>query len=133
MIVVAAKVDVANPQKLAKLTKFCEKRRYPFLAISAVTGEGIQKLKYDVGAVVKQMRSGNYAGPQPLKRTTSAVRAKKTKPASPKIASRPTRRANTRSSAKAKAAKAKTAAKRRPSSVKITARRKSAAPRRARG
>src|SRR4051794_15643276 len=50
MIVVAAKVDVANPQKLAKLNKFCEKRRYPFLAISAVTGEGIQKLKYDVGA-----------------------------------------------------------------------------------
>src|SRR5437763_6605296 len=67
MIIVAAKLDVANPQKLAKLKKFCEKRRYPFLAISAVTGEGIQKLKYDVGAIVKQMRSGTYTGPHPVK------------------------------------------------------------------
>jgi GTP-binding protein len=125
MIVVAAKVDVANPQKLAKLKKFCEKRRYPFLAISAVTGEGIQKLKYDVGAVVKQMRSGSYAGPQPLKSATSPARAKKAKPIA--------RRVSARSSSKPKAAKSKTAAKRRPASVKITARKKSAAPKRARG
>ena len=73
MMVVAAKVDVANPEKLAKLKKYCEKRRYPFSAISAVTGEGIQKLKWEIGAIVRQMRSGNYEGPRP--------RALKTMPA----------------------------------------------------
>ena len=65
MMVVAAKVDVANPEKLAKLRKYCEKRRYPFSAISAVTGEGINKLKWEIGAIVRQMRSGNYEGPRP--------------------------------------------------------------------
>src|SRR5256714_10252790 len=76
MIVVATKIDVANPQKFAKLKKFCEKRRYPFLAISAVTGEGIQKLKYDVGAIVRQMRSGTYAGPRPIRVAKTAALAK---------------------------------------------------------
>jgi GTP-binding protein len=65
MMVVAAKIDVANPEKLAKLRKYCEKRRYPFSAISAVTGEGIQKLKWEIGAIVRQMRAGNYEGPKP--------------------------------------------------------------------
>src|SRR5437764_6424627 len=71
MMVVAAKVDVANPDKLAKLRKYCDKRRYPFSAISAVTGEGIQKLKWEIGAIVRQMRSGSYEGPRPVHRTAA--------------------------------------------------------------
>jgi len=141
MMVIAAKVDVANPQKLAKLKKFCEKRRYPFLAISAVTGEGIQKLKYDVGAIVRQMRSGTYAGPQPVRLAKSAALAKQAKPKARRatLYSSARRSQKTRSSAKPKAArtrtktKANTAAKRRPSSVKVTVRKKSATPKRARG
>jgi GTP-binding protein len=65
MMVVGAKSDVANPEKLAKLKKYCEKRGYPFMQISAVTGDNINKLKYSVGAVVRQMRSGSYEGPKP--------------------------------------------------------------------
>jgi GTPase involved in cell partitioning and DNA repair len=70
MIVVAAKIDVANPKKLEKLKKFAERRGYPFLAISAVTGTGVQKLKYDVGAMVRQMREGKYEGPKARRTTT---------------------------------------------------------------
>ena len=62
LIVVATKSDVANPVKLAKLKKFCEKHAYPFYVISAVTGDGIQKLKYEMGAIVRQMRTGGYEG-----------------------------------------------------------------------
>src|SRR5579872_2840243 len=57
MIVVASKIDVANPDNLAKLKRFASRRKLPFMAISAVTGEGIEKLKYTVGERVKELRS----------------------------------------------------------------------------
>src|SRR4051794_30285375 len=57
IIVVASKTDVANPEKLAKLKRFYSRRKLPFMAISAVTGEGIEKLKYSVGERVKQIRA----------------------------------------------------------------------------
>jgi hypothetical protein len=71
-------MDVANPQKLAKLKKYCEKRRIPFLTISAVTGEGIPKLKYEIAAMVRQMRQGNYHGPKPVRPRVAPVKAKTT-------------------------------------------------------
>src|SRR3954462_859994 len=57
IIVVASKTDVANPEKLEKLKRFSSRRKLPFMAISAVTGEGIEKLKYSVGERVKQIRA----------------------------------------------------------------------------
>ena len=57
MIVVASKIDTANPDKLAKLKRFSSRRKLPFMAISAVTGEGIEKLKYAVGERVKEIRA----------------------------------------------------------------------------
>ena len=45
-ILVAAKADVANPDKLKKLTAMAKRRKLPFFLISAVTGEGIDKLKF---------------------------------------------------------------------------------------
>jgi GTP-binding protein len=57
MIVVASKIDVANPEKLSKLKRFSSRKKLPFMAISAVTGEGIEKLKYEVGARVKELRA----------------------------------------------------------------------------
>lgn len=56
-MVVASKIDVGNPEKLAKLKRFCSRRKLPFFAISAVTGQGIEKLKYEVGARVRGLRS----------------------------------------------------------------------------
>ena len=46
MIVVATKVDVANPDKLKKLAAYAKRRKLEFHAISAVTGEGINELKW---------------------------------------------------------------------------------------
>src|SRR5665213_56459 len=55
-LLVAAKVDVANPDKLKKLTAFAKRRKLPFYSISAVTGEGIEKLKYAIAEMVAQHR-----------------------------------------------------------------------------
>ncbi|HEX7729703.1 MAG TPA: GTPase ObgE [Terracidiphilus sp.] len=46
MIVVATKIDVANPEKLKKLQAHAKRRKLEFYAISAVTGEGIDELKW---------------------------------------------------------------------------------------
>ena len=53
MIVVATKIDVANPEKLKKLTTHAKRRKLEFHAISAVTGEGIEELKW---ALAKRLR-----------------------------------------------------------------------------
>jgi GTPase len=53
MIVVASKTDVANPDKLKKLTTHAKRRKLEFHAISAVTGQGIDELKW---AIAKRLR-----------------------------------------------------------------------------
>jgi GTP-binding protein len=55
-ILVAAKLDVANPAKLKKLTAFAKRRKLPFYAISSVTGEGIEPLKYAIAEMVAAHR-----------------------------------------------------------------------------
>jgi len=54
MIVVATKIDVANPDKLKKLAAHAKRRKLEFHAISAVTGEGIDELKW---ALAKHVRT----------------------------------------------------------------------------
>ena len=56
MIVAASKCDVANKSKLAKLKKYAKAHDLEFLAISAVTGEGIEKLKFAMADKVDQVR-----------------------------------------------------------------------------
>jgi GTP-binding protein len=51
-ILVAAKADVANPEKLKKLTAMAKRRKLPFYLISAVSGEGIDKLKFALADMV---------------------------------------------------------------------------------
>ena len=51
-ILVAAKADVANPDKLKKLTAFAKRSKLPLFIISPVTGEGIDKLKYAIAEAV---------------------------------------------------------------------------------
>ena len=53
MIVVATKIDVANPDKLKKLTAHAKRRKLEFHAVSAVTGQGIDELKW---AIAKRLR-----------------------------------------------------------------------------
>ena len=54
MIVVATKIDSANPEKLKKLSAHVKRRKLEFHAISAVTGAGIEELKW---ALAKHLRT----------------------------------------------------------------------------
>ncbi len=56
MIVIASKADVANPEKLKKLRAMAKRKKLDFYEISAVTGLGIDKLKYAIGARVRELR-----------------------------------------------------------------------------
>jgi GTP-binding protein len=56
MIVCATKIDAANPEKLKKLAAHVKRRKLEFHAISAVTGEGIDELKW---ALAKRLRPGD--------------------------------------------------------------------------
>ena len=56
MIVVASKIDVANPQKLEKLRKFAKRKRLPFYEVSAVTGKGVPELQWAMARFVQQVR-----------------------------------------------------------------------------
>jgi len=56
VIFVASKMDVANKDKLAKLKRYCKKKNYELFPISAVTGSGVEELKYAMAAGVKKAR-----------------------------------------------------------------------------
>ncbi|MGC2582933.1 MAG: GTPase ObgE [Acidobacteriaceae bacterium] len=63
MIVVASKADVANPAKLKKLETMAKRRKMAFYAISAVTGLGVEKLKYAIGERVRDLRNASPETP----------------------------------------------------------------------
>jgi selenocysteine-specific translation elongation factor len=48
MIVCATKIDSANPDKLKKLAAHIKRKKLEFHAISAVTGQGIEELKWSL-------------------------------------------------------------------------------------
>jgi GTP-binding protein len=56
MIMVASKIDVANKDKLAGLKKYCRRKKKKLHEISAMTGKGIEELKYAIAAEVKAQR-----------------------------------------------------------------------------
>jgi GTPase len=56
VIFAASKIDVVNKDKLAKLKRYCKKYNYEFFPISAVTGKGVEDLKYAMAAGVKKAR-----------------------------------------------------------------------------
>ena len=69
MMVVASKADVANPEKLKKLRAMARRRKLPFHEISAVTGLGIESLKYAIGERLRQLPAVPDI-PQPLAATS---------------------------------------------------------------
>jgi len=56
MLMVASKIDAANQDKLAKLKQYCKKKKLQLFPISAVTGEGIEKLKFAMAEKVEELR-----------------------------------------------------------------------------
>ena len=62
MIVVASKIDVANPEKLKKLKAMAKRKKLPFYEISAVTSAGIEALKYAIGERVRELREADTGG-----------------------------------------------------------------------
>src|SRR5262249_54308702 len=56
MILAASKCDVANKSKLAKLKRYAKAHNLDLFPISAVTGEGVDKLKYAIAGRVEEMR-----------------------------------------------------------------------------
>lgn len=55
-IVVASKIDAANKDKRAKLKRYCKRKKLDLYAISALTGEGIDELKWVIAKRVEAMR-----------------------------------------------------------------------------
>ncbi|MFZ0286890.1 MAG: GTPase ObgE [Terriglobales bacterium] len=55
-IMVASKIDVANKDKLAKLKAYCKKKKLELLPVSAVTGKGIEELKFAMADKVDEAR-----------------------------------------------------------------------------
>jgi GTP-binding protein len=64
-IVAASKIDAANPDKLARLKRFCKKRGLPLYPISAVTGKGVKELIYAMAEKVEDIRRSETAAPVP--------------------------------------------------------------------
>ena len=86
-ILVAAKADVADPAKLKKLAAMAKRRKLPFFALSAVTGEGVEALKYALAELVRTHRPIAVA-PEP------AGEARRGKPSYPPPPSSARRRAS---------------------------------------
>jgi GTP-binding protein len=64
MIVVATKIDAANPEKLKKLSAAIKRRKLEFHAISAVTGQGIDELKW---ALARRLRPVEVEAPATIR------------------------------------------------------------------
>jgi GTPase len=56
MLLVATKIDAANKDKLAKLKRYAKKKNLELFAISAVTGKGIEELKFAMAAKVDEVK-----------------------------------------------------------------------------
>jgi GTP-binding protein len=62
-LLVASKADAANPDKLKKLTAFAKRKKLPLYTISAVSGEGIEKLKFAMAEAVDLHRTIDLNAP----------------------------------------------------------------------
>src|SRR4030081_859842 len=72
VIMVASKIDVANKEKLAKLKQWSTRKKLKLYPISAVTGEGIEKLKYAMAEEVDRARK-MVAGSEEMRTSKSSA------------------------------------------------------------
>jgi GTP-binding protein len=63
MILVASKIDVANKDKLAKLERYAKKQGLELYPISAVTGKGIEELKFAMADKLDEIRESTAEQP----------------------------------------------------------------------
>jgi GTP-binding protein len=56
MLMVASKIDAANKDKVAALKKYCKQHKLKLYEISAVTGKGIEELKFAMAKEVEALR-----------------------------------------------------------------------------
>jgi len=56
MLMAASKIDVANKDKVAALKRYCKKQKLKLYEISAVTGKGIEELKFAIAKQVAALR-----------------------------------------------------------------------------
>ena len=56
MLLVASKMDIANPEKLAKLRRYAKKLKLELYPISAATGEGVEPLKLAMSRRLEELR-----------------------------------------------------------------------------
>jgi GTP-binding protein len=61
MLMVASKIDAVNKDRLAALKRYCKKRKLKLYEISAVTGKGIEELKFAMAAEVQKLREKDFA------------------------------------------------------------------------
>src|ERR1700728_3636516 len=61
MIMVASKMDAANKDRVATLKRYCKKHKLSLYEISAVTGKGIEELKYAMAEGVQELREKEMA------------------------------------------------------------------------
>ncbi len=59
MVMVASKIDAVNKDKLAALKKYCKKKKLKLYEISAVTGKGIEELKFAIAEEVQALREAS--------------------------------------------------------------------------
>src|SRR4030081_1391747 len=71
-LMVASKIDVANPEKLKKLKQWATRKKLKLYPISAVTGEGIEKLKYAMAEEVDRARK-MVAGSEEMRTSKSSA------------------------------------------------------------
>jgi GTPase len=63
-ILAASKMDVADRKKLSRLRRYAKENRLELYEVSAVTGEGVDKLKRAMGRMVEQKRQAANAHAQ---------------------------------------------------------------------
>jgi GTPase len=73
IIMAASKIDVANKEKLAKLKRYCKKQGLELYPISAVTGKGIDELKYAIAEKLEEVKAGLRSDEAGQKDSTSVV------------------------------------------------------------
>ena len=73
MIMLASKIDIANKEKLAKLKRYCKKHGLKLFPISAVTGKGIDELKYAIAEKLEEVKASAQSDEASQKDSTSVV------------------------------------------------------------